>query len=158
MGRFLATIGVAALLSLAAVGGATASTVIHVRISSPPAQIPNVNPFCFSGQFSSPATANDGTLVGRVEQCWAQEIFQDDGSVLVLGNWTFALPGGLIFVTNALYIISAPSPGFVVLGGGQITGGTGIYAGAHGSADVRGGFSSFSSATGYRVVWSLHLE
>jgi hypothetical protein len=61
-------------------------------------------------------------------------------------------------VTNAVYIISAPTPSFVVLGGGQITGGTGIYAGAHGTAEVRGGFNSFGSATDYRVVWTLHLE
>jgi hypothetical protein len=157
MRGLLASVGAAGLLVLAAAGGASASTVIHVRISSPPEQIANSNPFCLFGQFAGPATAADGALAGRVERCWAQEIPQDDGSLLVLGNWTFALPDGLIFVTNAVYIISGPDPTFVVLGGGQITGGTGIYADVQGSADVRGGFSSFGSATGYRVVWSLHL-
>lgn len=158
MAKFVATIVAVAFLSVAAAGAATASTVIHVRISSPAAAIPNPNPFCLFGQFAGPATANDGAATDRVEQCWADEILQDDGSLLVLGNWTFALDGGLIFVTNVVYIVSAPNPTFAVFGGGQITGGTGIYAGAHGTGEVKGSFSSFGSATDYRIVWTLHLE
>lgn len=159
MCRILASLAAAALLALAAGESAAASTDIHVRVATQPTEIPTLNPYCLWGQFSAPATANEGTVGVRMEECLALVQLEDNGGVSVLGNFTFAFPGGLVF-TNDFYSTAPRWDGAIlVVGGGSIDGGTGIYAHARGTVSISGSFlpSGVPNAF-FRVVWSLHLE
>jgi hypothetical protein len=159
MRKTLIIFAAVALLSFAVANAAMASPDLHVRLTSLPTAIPNTNPYCIFGQFASPATVNDGAGDARVEECLAWTQFEDNGGTTNFSNFTFALPGGLIFVTYATYSVWPTDRGFyAVTGSGQITGGTGTYADAHGTASVGGRFTLNSANNSYRVVWTLHLD
>jgi hypothetical protein len=128
---------------------------LHVRVSSPITAVPNLNPYCLFGQSVAPATVNDGKDSARVEECFAWEQLEDNGGSSGGALWTFVLPGGLIFV-NATWAVWPTDSLFVATAGsGEITGGTGIYADAHGRATLSGRWNVVTDY--YRLVWTVHL-